>query len=603
MGQNFVNTLLHDLPDGHYVNVWRKDGEESMWCAQASEVNDLLSTDKVKDSDIYISAGTVTEEKSTKQSVKLYDVAARLAFCLDCDFHSQSEKKVRFRLPEDALEFCKTCFPPELTPSFIIFTGHGYQPWWIFNEAWEFETWDEWNKAYDVHHAFYQYAAYQAKERYGVDLDPVYSLNRLMRLPGTKNYKYPKDQKKVRIVESNEKLYSPSDFDEYIYLEGIYRAAIPGQEGSASGFTQNTHNISLSFNQQRPTELIEILCDNCDRFKETWEMRRSDLADTSFSGYDLAIANLCAEFKRSAQEIADIIIAFRRERGKTHDVKKAIRLDYINKTLDKAFQHSNKVLGLKELEDTLSQYSKYEKGEIDEKPASEHTFEQMRGALEIPLQRVVKYMGDEPTYEIHLTNGVRVQVGGIQNLIELKNFRKILASQCNVYLGALKSDQWHVFANLLVRATENVDPGPDAYKSQILVTDICNYVYSVKSVTDWRNAYQAEQPFIKNGRTYIFLGKFLEYQQAVGATNFTLQKAVQILATYNIFTKKQKFFTEEADGKKKQVVKRVYDITPLLNIYSQIVGGSDRRSKDENNEQDNEEEGINDCVTGGPVFD
>jgi len=73
-----------------------------------------------------------------------------------------------------------------------------------------------------------------------------------------------------------------------------------------------------------------------DQFRKTWERERDDLPDNSLSGYDQSLASQLAIKGCEPQEMADTIIAFRRKNGNEKDLKKALRLDYIQGTINKA---------------------------------------------------------------------------------------------------------------------------------------------------------------------------------------------------------------------------------------------------------------------------
>ncbi len=87
-------------------------------------------------------------------------------------------------------------------------------------------------------------------------------------------------------------------------------------------------------------------------FRRTYEHKRDDLP--SLSEYDLALANYAVKDDWSNQEVADLIIAFRRRFGNEKDLKKALRPDYIPRVLAKV-RHGD-MLGLLPFEFKVEQY-------------------------------------------------------------------------------------------------------------------------------------------------------------------------------------------------------------------------------------------------------
>ncbi len=96
-------------------------------------------------------------------------------------------------------------------------------------------------------------------------------------------------------------------------------------------------DLVLDPNTQLPPLKIEELRRR-KGFAKTYDHKREDLP--SLSEYDLSLANYVAREGGSDQEIANIIIAFRRRHGDEKDLKKALRLDYISGVIAKV-RHSD----------------------------------------------------------------------------------------------------------------------------------------------------------------------------------------------------------------------------------------------------------------------
>jgi len=94
-------------------------------------------------------------------------------------------------------------------------------------------------------------------------------------------------------------------------------------------------DLVLDRNAKPPQDKLKKALRN-KKFQETWEHRRTDLTDSSFSGYDAAMASLAVRRNWDDQEIVDMGIALRREYGDEEDIKKGLRPDYWALTLGKA---------------------------------------------------------------------------------------------------------------------------------------------------------------------------------------------------------------------------------------------------------------------------
>ena len=79
---------------------------------------------------------------------------------------------------------------------------------------------------------------------------------------------------------------------------------------------------------------LETLLKLEPKFRATWEKRRPDLSDQSASAYDMALANFAVKAKWPDQEVANLLIAFRRE----HDLDLKLREKYYAVTIGKAHE-------------------------------------------------------------------------------------------------------------------------------------------------------------------------------------------------------------------------------------------------------------------------
>ncbi len=96
--------------------------------------------------------------------------------------------------------------------------------------------------------------------------------------------------------------------------------------------------LNLSPSAIAPPLKLEALIENDPRFRLTWERKRADLKDQSSSSYDMALANFAAAAEWTRQEAASLIIEWRRRHGE--GVAKSMRLDYMERTLRKAFDEA-----------------------------------------------------------------------------------------------------------------------------------------------------------------------------------------------------------------------------------------------------------------------
>ena len=101
-----------------------------------------------------------------------------------------------------------------LYPSLIIHSGGGLHTYWLFKEVWYFDNDAERNDARNLSKLFQKTLRYHSKDKYGWNLDLTDDLVRLLRVPGTYNFK--SEPVLVKIIERNDYRYNPNDFKPYL---------------------------------------------------------------------------------------------------------------------------------------------------------------------------------------------------------------------------------------------------------------------------------------------------------------------------------------------------------------------------------------------------
>jgi hypothetical protein len=79
----------------------------------------------------------------------------------------------------------------------------------------------------------------------------------------------------------------------------------------------------------------------------------------------------------------------------------------------------------------------------------------------VPLQRVLKFTGDEPKYRLETDLGA-VGLGDVRGLIEQAKLRNSIAACTGIYVPVFKGKSWSKYAGMLLSVCEDVDRGVDA---------------------------------------------------------------------------------------------------------------------------------------------
>ena len=127
---------------------------------------------------------------------------------IDCQGGTHNQKNLPTR--EEALQFISEI---PFKPSMIIWSGGGFQVYWLFDEPWIFEDAAEREKASALSLGWQRFIVARGKEK-GWKLDSVGSLEHLFRIPGTYNHKA--DPIKVEIIEKNDFRYSVESIESFL---------------------------------------------------------------------------------------------------------------------------------------------------------------------------------------------------------------------------------------------------------------------------------------------------------------------------------------------------------------------------------------------------
>jgi len=196
MVRRFMMALFGNKDPAHYILCWTLLEHKSAWFDTVDAASSYI--EQLPEQDIYIGAGLTAEDRGQHKRATENEIAALVGFYADIDFGGSAKGKVR-PSQQEALGFCRSM---PLLPTLIVCTGHGYHAWWLFKEPHTFE--DDEDRKHVKALARGWASLLQAKGKAaGFDVDSVYDLARVMRVPGTTNCKDPKEKVQVSVVSED----------------------------------------------------------------------------------------------------------------------------------------------------------------------------------------------------------------------------------------------------------------------------------------------------------------------------------------------------------------------------------------------------------------
>jgi hypothetical protein len=234
---------------------------------------------------------------------------------------------------------------------------------------------------------------------------------------------------------------------------------------------------------------------NEKRFRRSWEHTRTDMSDQSMSSYDMSLATLAVYAEWTDQEVANLLIAHRRERG---NPEKGLRSDYLERTLTRARQAST--VNLKDYESAEI----HRTAETREAPVDESLAE-LSMLLALDVQRVVQRGLDPANYSIE-TEQADVFIGNAEILLSPNKARAQLIASSRIYIPKMKPKEWERVVALMVHVSEYEEIGEGQHANE---------------ASSWVASYLAARPCStpENGQ---------EFQELVVAGDFPIKWEGQV---------------------------------------------------------------------------
>ena len=521
---------------------------------------------KNRDKNVYFGLGTTRVQLEADKRPTILQVSTIPGLWLDIDIAGPAHKKQNLPADrEDAIDLLNSALP--LPPSVLVDSGHGLHAYWLFKEPWSFETEDERQKAAHLMRRFVLSFKYHAALR-GWALDSVFDLARVLRVPGTLNTKPGAEQKACTIINAEyERRYNPDDFYEFL----VEAAEIKSDDDISEMLSKDKNPLGLFLRPGAipPAGKVEAMREIEPKFWPTWERKRKDFTDQSPSSYDMSMTNLLVSYGWQDQEIADTLIAFRKRHAKTEkEARKALRVDYITRTILKARKAYEKKpdeedgcdLNEQVLRLTEQNMAAEQDPENNQPPCKENISKALQEVLKINIKRIVKYVCDNPQFELVLADGSVIPVGGIDRLINQRNLKNIIAAHCGKIIKILKAPAWDQYATLMFQLVENVIPTiEDATEKGNLISTLELYLEAKGIITDKDSAFATGRPFWHDGKAYIFSSDFVNWTK-FNAEPITKHSFAMTAASLSIQSKKMHFKVGPEENRT-TTTRAVYEVT------------------------------------------
>lgn len=491
--------------------------------------------------DVYVGMGLLNGmPKPNPKTGKIGRGAESDVYCInamwaDIDIDAPHRKKGKTCCPSFKAATDLVTIEVGLQPSMIVDSGYGLHAYWLLSESETIENGDALEKLKDGTRLWWATVA-AAAGVHGWSVDSTHDVARVLRVPGTSNWKIKESPVPVRLVEGYRgdvvRYHWPSDFQDVLI------AAEYAPDAPAIGKYEMVSCVSLRPDASPDQAMIDALCEVDRKFKLTWERKRNDLKDNSASGYDLSLTNILVTAGWNDQQIADAIMAWRRRHSMNPE--KARRRDYIMRTIGIARSRAQADEAIRELEMAPSpaavgggvdnrppKAGLNGKAEVNDRPVITepqriNITSKLSKALGIELRRAIRHGEENSTYSFEVGKGDSrtIVIGNIGRLMSDQKVRESIAEATGVIIRQFTKPQWfRICENVLAIAT-TIENEESSLKSG--VREWMHLYLTQKGITIvpeemWQAALQNGDPFWRGGEIWMqakMLARFIRLYQA-----------------------------------------------------------------------------------------
>ena len=511
----FITALLGEVPEDKHALLWTLQNKRSTWVSLAdgsqpvAEAAQRLSDDGM---DCYVAVSVANDGGMYDSRIMSKNSAGLMGLWADIDIADPDVHK-KWNLPPDeksALALLDACGAP---PTVIVHSGHGLQVWWLFPEFWSFDTEDERLTAASLAQRWNTTLRVRAAEKQWT-VDSTFDLARVMRVPGTLNRKGT-PVVPVKLLSADGLRWNPDDFEQYMVDDKALTLS-----GISPTRSYVADVVELSEGAEPPFEKFQALMANDEVFERSWKMQRKDFPDQSPSSYDMSIATQAARAGFTDQEIARTIYAFRRMHRL--DVAKALRLDYIQRTISKARDALARDGGaeiMEEVGDAID--AARATGDPEEiKTALRSALDVIGDQLGFQWSQLIKYTSEPASYRL-VTPTKSIDLGGNEGLLDWRKMHAAIWEGIGVTIPRFKQGPWDNLTALIPRAWEEQEVGLESTKVGEVSSWLSTYLSQRPPVASLEEGLPSEYPYVDaDGRTVIFGPSFkrwlwLQYQEKI----------------------------------------------------------------------------------------
>ena len=213
---DFLRMIYHAAKE-QYTYIWSRTNENQRKRTNSFRINEIemllkvaerLSEDELN---ISYSMGLLDYPLGSYERAKSADITG--IPCIWCDIDIESEMHGQNQKLAKNIEMAHSFLPNEIPASIIVDSGYGIHAYWVLNEILSTREVEGQRRAKRILGGMQSVIRYRAGDCY---IDPTADLSRMLRLPGTLNWKNKENPRKCQVIETTGELYRVEELEEIL---------------------------------------------------------------------------------------------------------------------------------------------------------------------------------------------------------------------------------------------------------------------------------------------------------------------------------------------------------------------------------------------------
>jgi hypothetical protein len=452
---------------------------------------------------------------------------------------------------EEALEVAAV--GDTVRPSFFVHSGNGIHAYWRLSELLEFPD-DATRRDNALLIRRWQASVLMRARHRGYELDGTADLTRVLRVPGTINWKSKGEPKAVElhVGERVDQRWHMEDLEQYMVATEYLN------HGRGVRMLSDVAPFTLDPDAVEASDVINAMLVNNEEFRDTWKKQRTDFADQSGSSYDFAICNYLVQAKLDDQRIVDSLIAFRRKHF-PDTLDKKLRVDYYQRTIGKVRADYEQRDALSNVEHTAHEIPDVEDSAMLSTDERGRLVEGLRTMLRLEIERFIQVDLDGAQYFFELRDGTRFLIGPVRTIMRQDLFRERMAERMGQLLDLAElREKWPFVQKYLFGIRELEETIEQTAEEQVL-SMLVEYAEStvVREDEDWQDALGDGTPYVREGELNVSVTHFAQWCRL---NRSTYLKEHEIRSSFNLL----RFTSHRREGRfRKRRRNRTYWSVPL----------------------------------------